>query len=239
MQTLTVVTSLVIANTGQAGIFDGPYLQGGIGGVSSEVDTSYPSELGYLPSFDTKPSKTNSSLVGQILAGYSFSMDRFNFAGSAFYNIGNQVTGVNTYSASGSYGSVSGSISGSQSFKLENTWGLNLEPGFYVSDTTLAFLKLSYINTTAQYNGNANATIHWDAYTLGTYTGSTKNSHSLDGIGFGIGIKQKISENLYGYAEYQRVNYSTWTDNYLFTSSYPSNYSFSQNYGWVGVGYNF
>lgn len=220
---------------GYAGEFDGAYIQGAVGGVSSQTTTTYPTALNVLPGFDINPSKNSSSMVGQILVGYSYGLDRFNLAGSSFYNIGDQVAGTNSYSVTnGTYGNITGSITGNQGFKLENTWGINLEPGFYATDDTLAYLKLSYINTVANYNASSSGSVH-DSYTHITYTTSSIKNKSLDGIGYGVGVKHKFSTSLYAYAEYQHVEYSTWKDKAL----YDTTYSINQNYGWVGLGYVF
>lgn len=221
-----------IAGVASAGAFDGPYVQLGIGGASTETQTSYPSVLGNLPGFNTGANSSGGSFLGQILGGYSQSFDKFNIAANVFYNIGNQDSGSNNYSLNGS----NGYLIANQSFKLKNTWGVSLEPGLYVTEKTLGYLKLSYFNSQLNYNASYGAHIVSPSY---SESGSYNSSSSMNGIGYGIGAKQMFTDNIYGFVEYQYVQYDKWNDSGLFGSGYSTSYKPNQNYGWVGVGYKF
>lgn len=234
MKLKVIFGSLLVAaaNQAMAGAFDGPYVQIGLGGASTETQTSYPSVLSNLPGFNTGANSSGGSFLGQILGGYSQSFDMFNIAANVFYNIGNQNSGSNNYNLTGS----NGYLSANQSFKLKNTWGVSLEPGVYVADKTLGYLKLSYFNSQLNYDASSSVHINSPAY---SGSGSTNGSSSMNGIGYGIGAKQMFTDNIYGFVEYQYVQYDKWNDSGLFGSGYSTSYKPNQNYGWVGVGYKF
>ncbi len=94
---VAVGVALLSGSVMASGAFDGPYVQLGIGGASTETQTTYPSVLGNLPGFNANANSTGGSFVGQILGGHSQSFDVFNIAANVFYNIGNQDSGSNSY----------------------------------------------------------------------------------------------------------------------------------------------
>lgn len=94
---MAVGVALLSGSVMASGAFDGPYVQLGIGGASTETQTTYPSVLSNLPGFNANANSTGGSFVGQILGGYSQSFDVFNIAANVFYNIGNQDSGSNSY----------------------------------------------------------------------------------------------------------------------------------------------
>ncbi len=200
-----------------AGSFDGPFVQASIGGVSTETDSNY-NTLGL-----GNRNSSEGAFLGQILAGYSKSFDQFNLAANIFYNIGDQNSGKNSAAARAS--GYTGSIS--QEFTLKNSWGVSLEPGLYVADKTLGYLKLSYYNS--QLNYDVSSSLSGPSV---NYSAGFNSSKSMNGIGYGLGLKQMFTDNIYGMVEYQYVQYDTWNDGSI---SYKPN----QNYGWIGVGYKF
>lgn len=215
---LAAVVLGIAASSAFAGSFDGPYVQANIGGTSTQVEGSYGSILG-------NKSSDAGSFLGQIQGGYSHSFDVFNLSGSVFYIIGNQNGGTNTASVTG----ASGSVSANQTFQLKNTWGLNLEPGLYVADKTLGYLKFSWFNSDMSYNGNMSVR------TPRSFTNSAASASStVNGAGYGVGFKHLFTDQLFGAVEYQYVQYGSWSDGNLGTSYKPN-----QNYGWVGIGYKF
>jgi len=156
----------------------------------------------------------------------ALTIDRFNISANIFYNIGDQDSG--SYSATGAYsGNVN--ITGTQSFTMKNTWGVSIEPGGYITDKTLGYLKLSYYNSQLNYNATINAR---NTSTGATESASDSSSGSMNGIGYGIGVKQMFTDNIYGLVEYQYVQYDKWSETLV---SYKPN----QNYGWIGIGYKF
>lgn len=104
---------------------------------------------------------------------------------------------------------------------------MSLEPGAYITEKTLGYLKLSYYNS--QLNYDVNAALSGPDI---NYNSGFNSSKSMNGIGYGLGVKQMFTDNVYGLVEYQHVQYDTWNDGAV---SYKPN----QNYGWIGVGYKF
>ena len=94
---MAVGVALLSGSVMASGAFDGPYVQLGIGGVSTETQTTYLSVLSNLPGFNANSNSNGGSFVDQILGGYSQSFDVFNIAVNVFYKIGNQDSGSNSY----------------------------------------------------------------------------------------------------------------------------------------------
>lgn len=224
---LAVLLASLSTSVFAGGAFDGPYVEAGIGGVSTNVSNSYTTTgatqtvTGGLPSGST----TSGDFIGKILGGYSQSFEGFNLAGNIFYVIGNQ--GGGTQSVSGRYLGVV-PWSASNQVKLENTWGLSVEPGYYVTDKTLGYLKFSWFNSTLKSNASVSA--------LGM-TDSSSPSGNVNGAGFGLGAKQMFTDNIYGFLEYQYVTYGSKSIGLGSEATYSGKPS--QNYGLVGVGYKF
>ena len=87
MQKLKIgLAAVLVALTGQAvaGAFDGPYVQLGIGGASTQTESNY-NELGL-----GNRNSNEGAFLGQILGGYSKAFDRFNLAGNAYTRIQTQ-----------------------------------------------------------------------------------------------------------------------------------------------------
>lgn len=76
-------------------------------------------------------------------------------------------------------------------FKLQDTWGVSIDPGYYLSPETLAYLKIGYVRTTALMS----------ATTFGAF------EQDVDGYSVGGGLKYAFNENLYGVAEIQQADF--------------------------------
>lgn len=225
-----IIASAIAAASGSvlaAGAFDGPFVQIGIGGVGTENSNSYSNTgatqvvTGGLPSGTT----SSGSFIGQVLGGYSQSIDKFNMAANIFYIIGNQDSG-----SQGVNGNYLGLVpwSATNQTKLKNTWGISVEPGYYLTDKTLGYLKFSWFNSSLNANGSVSA--------LGV-TDSISSSANVNGAGFGLGAKQMFTNNIYGYVEYQYVTYGSKSMGLGAETTYTGKPS--QNYGVVGIGYKF
>lgn len=234
---LSAVIISVTSVAASAGSFDGPYMQLGIGGARTETQTNFSDPvydfLSQTVGFKTSTKSSQSSFIGKIEGGWSKSVEKYNLATSIFYVIGNQNAGSNNWGISFADGSDSASIHGSQSFTLKNTWGINLEPGYYVSDTTLGYLKFSWFNSTISSSANLGYN-----YNIAPHSGSggavANTSFVINGVGYGLGLKQVLSDKLYGYLEYQYVYYGSVYDTVV-----EARYKPAQNIGLIGLGYKF
>lgn len=218
------------------GAFDGPFVQLGIGGVGTQNNVSYQGDTATVLNFvgvNTNQTTNGGSFVGRVDAGWSHAIDKFNFAGGLFYVIGNQDSGSNSFSRTYTNGSNTATLAGNQTFKLENSWGINIEPGYYITEKTLGYLKFSWFNSSVNANSNVSASYTIDGQSGSIGAGTTTNN-TVNGAGFGLGAKQMFTDNVYGYVEYQYVQYGSTTDNNAGASYKPN-----QNYGMVGIGYKF
>lgn len=233
---LAMAIASVASTASAGGAFDGPFVQLGIGGVGSQNKTTYQDDTATVLNFvgiSSNQTTNAGSFVGRVDAGWSQAIEKFNLAGSIFYVIGNQSAGSNGFSQTYTSGSDFLTVNGNQSYKLKNTWGLTVEPGYYLTDKTLGYLKFSWFNSRVSTSPNIGV-----SYSIGgdSFSGSdsTTTSNTVNGAGFGIGAKQMFTDNIYGYLEYQYVQYGSTTD-----STVGASYKPNQNYGMVGVGYKF
>jgi opacity protein-like surface antigen len=163
---------------------------------------------------DSKPSETD--FIGQIAAGYSHGWGAFNLAASLYYLIGNQQAGSVDLDTE---------LRGPDNydFELKDTWGVTLEPGYRLSDTTLVYAKLGY----SQTSGKGNEFFEGVGYTYDT---------GYDAFTWGGGIKHLFSENIYGVAE---LIYSDYTGNTWSSEGESIELTPESLIGIIGVGYQF
>lgn len=102
--------------------------------------------------------------------------------------------------------------------KLKNQSSVYLEPGFLVSDKTLAYGKVSY--EAAKFTTDQ--------------TGQTGTSNSLHGMGYGFGIRTMLDKAWSLQAEIKHVKYGS-TDVDATTTSFQT----TANIGSIGLGYKF
>lgn len=223
--------------------FDGVNLQLGAGMSSTWVkangtqDNSWDSD-----SLNLDGTSSAARFNGLASLGYSKAFDSFNLAANIFYFIGNQ--SANGKSNSDSYtisipdvytGSVSESIS--SSYKLKNTWGISIEPGYFISNKLLGYLKLAYVNSSLQTSLYCNAS---DQYCANNTASSKK---SINGFGYGIGGKYAITENIYGAIDLMGVSYGSVSQSYNWFPEAEfqnnANLKSTQFLGFISVGYRF
>jgi opacity protein-like surface antigen len=183
-----------------AGSFDGFYVGAGLGlrGTSSKL--SEPSTGTQIDGIGTN------DIFGSFLAGYSFSPDGgFNIAGNVWYELGDATTHVD-----------SAAPGASVDYKLKNTFGLSIEPGWYLGTDTLSYLKASYARTEGEFSGSI-----------------PTESKSFNGFGYGVGLKHLMTPNLFVYVEAEQRVYNSET----FSSSVDVKPK--ETHGIIGVGWKF
>jgi opacity protein-like surface antigen len=144
-----------------------------------------------------------------------------NLAGSVFYTIGGQKAGeYRTYN--------SNPWNQSLEFKLKNTWGISIEPGYNLNGSALVYAKLGYVET----KGDASAS-------GSNFNGSAEET--LRGYSYGAGVKYKLSPNLFAVAEIQQSNFKEKPFNSSNAGESSVSISFKPNSltGVVGIGYKF
>lgn len=156
--------------------FDGFFAQGLIGYQHNQASISN------TMMFDGKYSKN--STVGQISFGASQAFGKLNIAASTFMTIGQPKIGEWNYGPA----KVEG--------YMENTWGVAIEPGMNISESTLVYAKLGY----------AESKIGLDVKANGSNISAGKENAS--GFIYGVGGKKKINDSLYAVAEIQQINFN-------------------------------
>jgi hypothetical protein len=199
---LTLASTLACSSAAfAAGSFDGFYVGAGLGlrGPSSKLTE---------PSTGTEIDGVGrNDIFGALLAGYSFSPNgTFNIAGNVWYDLGDATTHVD-----------STALGASVDYRLKNTFGLSVEPGWYLATNTLGYLKLSYARTEGEFSGSV-----------------LSESKHFDGFGYGVGLKHLLNANLFVYVEAQQRIYNSETFNINGVDVKPK-----ETQGIVGVGWKF
>ena len=98
------------------------------------------------------------------------------------------------------------------SLKGKDAYSIYLEPGYAISNSTLVYAKLAYLGMKGEVNGGA--------------------SEDFSGVGYGIGVRHKLSKNLFLQGEIAQSEYSD-------ENISNANYKPSGTTGTVGIGYQF
>lgn len=232
--------------------FDGFNFQLGLGATQSQINTSNTNDITVTPNANINGTTNATSFNGLTSVGYSQSFNNlfkgFNFAGNLFYVIGNQsggnqtnvTNGVSSYDATRS---VSETLSGK--YKLQNTWGISLEPGYYFSKNILGYLKFAYVNSKLNSSfscatSDSVCLISAEPFLRGATSAFSANK-TITGIGYGFGGKYEITKNIYGALDFLYVDYTKSNQNIAWVSTESTNAGFKpqQYMGFVSIGYKF
>lgn len=237
-----IAATAILSNSAFAGSFDGVNVDLGIGGANTSTNVNAGNFWGDDTGVPGAPfsNKTNSGdFAGIASLGYSQEIGSgFNLAANLFYVIGHQRGGAGGNSAAMSDPTapeVNLSLSQNVSTKLNNTWGIAIEPGYYFGKDTLGYAKLAWVNS------NLSANAAWSGNAVDTMSGATMSmsdsqnfSSNINGFGYGLGVKQKITDNWYAKAEVFGVSYGTASFGEGGLTAKPN-----QVFANIGVGYTF
>lgn len=211
-----LIATTLLAGTSQpaqAGSFDGPFAQLGIGmGSPGSTSTNY---IGGNRNYLEQLKGNQSGILGNVAVGYSYELPHsFNIAANAFYNFG--------YSNAGFYQYIQ-----SQSWQIQNKvtniGGISIEPGYNITEKSLGFLKLGWARaTTSSY--------------VTTQMVPGKYSGTAHGFLYGLGLKQLITDHVYVGIEVYQVAFSATSDT-IGTDTVTMKPSFT--FAGVNVGYKF
>ena len=226
MKKLILVSAFAVisGSTMAAGAFDGPFVQLGIGGSYTSTKVT-----GLTTGAGSSADGTVSggSVNGIVAAGYSQEVadSGFNLAANIFYVIGNQKSGSNSSTATNSsnYTATIGTDN-----KLENTFGISVEPGWNFTKETLGYVKLAWVNTQSK-----NSISFSNNDPMSSQDSGNKN---LNGFGYGLGIKQMITKEIFAGIDLMGVTYSSNKPGGDFSGS---GFKPSQFLGFASVGYKF
>ncbi|ABP34463.1 outer membrane protein [Polynucleobacter asymbioticus] len=209
---------------GQKRSFEGFYGQIGVGYQITNITYSgvvpgAPSNISLAPG-----SGPSYGITGNVGAGYTYSInDRFTIgAGAEYYPV---VGPPGNYTLTSCTPSCS---TGNGSYHTQNMYNLFVAPGVTLGEDGLAYLKAGYTRASVK-------TMVQGALPIG---GTVSNPL---GPSFGIGYKQYLSGNIYGFAEYNYLIYQKTTTQFQGTGGltlYNSNQSSVQNLV-LGLGYKF
>lgn len=171
---LTVMLSLAASTSLATGTFDGPFVHFGSNLANSQEDAFS------LVGPGTTTFSAKAQWVGQLGAGFSHAFGLFNLAASAYYVLGDQDMMEASFHAPYGVNTVNS--------KLKNTRGISIEPGVYLDQSTLIYLKLGHISTTR---------------TLYTSLSGWRDDH-FHGNTVGLGAKYAFTPVVYGIAEAQQ-----------------------------------
>lgn len=172
----------LLSLSSRAGGFDGPFIQAGIGISHGKSRIEFP---GWFTA-----STSGNRQSGQISGGYSHSFGHFNLAASAYYLTGKQTTGSTTqrYQNTAEIDEIRQ--------ELKNSWGIRIEPGFNLSESTLFYLSLGYGKTKGEWR-----------FSRPLFRDQFAGNQTFRGSSLGVGMKHKFAANLYGFVEIQQVRY--------------------------------
>jgi len=191
---VTSIAALLVSTVSYAGSFDGPYVSVGAG-----AQYTGNSSFGGTASADI----SDTHFVGQILAGYSFEIaPKFSLATNVFFNLSNDKAGS----------------SSSITATTKNNIGISIEPGYYLDDKTLVYVKIGYARIDSKLDD-----------------GAVKTNDSLNGYLFGAGAKYLIDKDIYVGAEFTHYGYGSNSAQLSSATSYKT----EQNVGLVTLGYQF
>jgi opacity protein-like surface antigen len=202
-----------------AGAFDGPQIQLGIGGSATWAKTTGENSSGPVT---VDGNSSSGSVNGIVAAGYSKEIDGtggFNLASNIFYVIGNQ--------NAGSTGGNSTLISKTGTSELKGTFGISVEPGWNFSKETLGYVKLAWLNS--RYN--------WSNTETDTgVTASSSLQGSINGFGYGLGVKQMLTDNIYAGIDLMGVTYGSYNPG---GNAAGLSFKANQFMGFASIGYKF
>jgi len=183
---LCCFSSVALAQNSQNSKFAGPYAQFGVGYQTASPSFSNTSLSAAGQSLSPNISVSNASgFTGTFAAGYNF------LSGTPLLlGLGIEYTPFPTSdaSASASYSGSVGTYQNSASVHINNSLNIFLAPGLALDQSKLLYVKVGYTGSSA--NG-----VNTDFY--------------MGGTSLGFGYKQIIGTGLYGFAEYNYVNYGS------------------------------
>lgn len=229
--------------------FDGFNVQIGIGASQSQVNASNTSDPTLLPNPNINGSSSAMRLNGIASIGYSQSFDNlfkgFNLAANVFYVIGNQSAGNVSNTTNGvlaTGGSTPQTETLSASYKLKNTWGISLEPGYYINKNLLGYLKFAYVSSSASASASCYTSDEACLGSDGSYNSnaSTTINKTINGIGYGAGGKYQITKDVYAALDFLYVDYSKINQTIAWTGvSTNASFKPQQYMGFISIGYKF
>lgn len=246
---LLALTGLALSAGASAQSWQGFYIDGAIGARSTSTTlTNYETNTwtGSVPplvwSDTNKEDFGNTNFLGEFSAGY-----RFVVPGSVVIGVGAFVDAAGNNAGKAGYTTTFSGfgppLTQTDSFKLEQTSRYGISLDIAPDWRTQPYAKVSY----AWSKFKASTTYQSGCFWSGNPT-SSSTSATLDGWGFGAGVRHLQSSNLYFFAEVLYQDYGSTNRSYSLTNCAPppggsSAYSLklepSNVVGVIGLGFKF
>ena len=171
--------------------------------------------------------------VGDVFVGYDMPFDIWNIGLEAFYSRSG-ADGTENYNLLTGNGGVTTAATGQNKAQITNGYGISVLPGYFLSNGTLAFLRLGW--TRSQFQLQNNSTVTGTAPILtGTVNTSLSQQQYRNGFTLGLGLETLIVDNWSVRGEFDH----TWYNSGGFNGANISSVNLSNNQGNVSVIYHF
>lgn len=211
---IAAVAAVAVSSNSIAGGFDGAFVQAGMGVVKAKADVSFKNW------FDAQIRDDN--WESQVSVGYSWSFGRFNMAASAYYLPGKQNAGQTMQQ-------YDPTEIDRVSLKLRHGWGVSIEPGINLNESTLVYAKMGVGLSKGEW-------LFERPKFQDSYSGKT----SFRGFSLGFGAKHKFTRNFYGFAEIQHTRFGRKSVTMAVDgNNYTDAFKPELLTGLIGVGYKF
>jgi hypothetical protein len=224
---VTTLTLLALSSAYADSSFVGLNVKIGTGYQSSNVDsvtftgnqdgTDFP-----VPA----PSQRKTSLPLMLGLGYNQAInDKFILGVGLDYQTLQSTAGTDTFAVTGSQPGVQ--------YKFSNQYSVYLTPSLVLDKDSIAYLKVGYASQTLTGN--------YVPYGAGDTTSGSFGKSTVNGYLIGLGYKQIISNNVFGYLETNYYKYNSASlNNTINNATVSGNNPTSNSYNLIlGVGYNF
>jgi len=157
----------------------------------------------------------HTNVVGSIATGMHWNVSPGILGFNVFADFGNNIAELSVTDPAATV---------SINLKQKESYGISLEPGFELEKSTMAYLKLSYIQS------------KFDIEFTVSGLGSASEEKTYTGFGYGVGLKQLINSNLFAFTEWQEADYVTKDTD---TKSVTVNVKPKNTVGLLGLGWQF
>lgn len=240
-KTIAAVALTLASSAALAGDFDGPYVAVAAGLANNQAEGTWSGISGwggtdpYLYTFEDQLSSLgDDGLEGQVSAGYTMSIgSKFSLGGGVFYNFGQDCAGDFASADTNRPGEATWYDAWEIKTELTSVWGVSIEPGLYIGDKTLAYVKLGYSQAKLGLAG---------AFAVGepalgyAESGSDSASKTVDGFVFGWGLKHLVTDKLFVGVEVSQTQYGGTK---VSMGTEVIDLETKQSLGMISVGYQF
>ena len=200
LKKIPAVLFLFVFSSSFAAAFDGLSIHLGLGGSHSKTVLRGDNRLANNTVISLNGSSSSANSFNGIAAvSYSKNLKALrslNIAAKFFYIVAGQAAG------SGADTNNNGRFILNRSYRssLQNTFGISIEPGWNFSNSTLVYLDLAWVHST--YNIP-------NSYTVDAIRENFLLQAGINGLGYGVGVKQLLTKHIFAAFEFLGIYYPT------------------------------